>query len=301
MKSKIGLVLIALAVLSVPYHGQENVANYCKEGCMDEKASPILVSDSSLQSALSRYPLFVLEGFADWCGNCKEMNITLSELSADLEGQVVFGLINVEMNNDTRDRYSIADYPTLLIFKNGVLVDTQEGYQSEPDLARVLKKLEPDLDISHINVTAQNSIVSPTSAGGWFDEGTALYNLGRYNESIEAFNRAIELDPKNEEIWNNYGLDLYSLYRYDEAIKAYEKAIEINASYADAWNNKGAALAVQGEYEKALEAFDKATKIDPGYAKAWNNKGKALRLLNRDSEADIAFAMANEMGYSTKP
>lgn len=116
---------------------------------------PMLVNDSNLQSALNKYSFLVLMGYADWCGYCKRMNGTVSGLSADLKGQVAFGLINAEKNNETRNKYNITAYPTLMIFKNGTLAKTQIGYKSEPEFALILKKVEPNLDISHVNLTAQ--------------------------------------------------------------------------------------------------------------------------------------------------
>jgi thioredoxin 1 len=116
---------------------------------------PMLVNDNSLQFALNNYPFFVLEGYADWCNFCKKMNDTVSMLSADLKGQVAFGLINAEKNNATRNKYNIPSFPTLMIFKNGTLIDTQIGYKPEPEFALILKSVEPNLDIGRINLTAQ--------------------------------------------------------------------------------------------------------------------------------------------------
>lgn len=124
--------------------------------------SPMLVNDSSLKFALNKYPFFVLMGYADWCGYCKRMNSTVSGLSSDLKGQVAFGLINVEKNNETRNKYDITAYPTLMIFKNGALMETQTGYKSESEFALILKKADPNLDISSVKITAQPpSLVAP--------------------------------------------------------------------------------------------------------------------------------------------
>ena len=102
-------------------------------------------------------------GYADWCGYCKRMNGTVAGLSADLKGQVAFGLINAEKNNETSNKYNITDYPTLMIFKNGALIETQIGYKSESEFALILKKADPNLDISHVNITAQPpSLVAPS-------------------------------------------------------------------------------------------------------------------------------------------
>ena len=124
---------------------------------------PMLINDSSLQFALDKYSFFVLESYANWCGFCKRMNGTVSGLSADLKGQVAFGLINAENNDETRNKYNITAYPTLMIFKNGNLIETQIGYKSEPQFALILKKAEPNLDISHVNLTAQpQALVAPS-------------------------------------------------------------------------------------------------------------------------------------------
>lgn len=121
----------------------------------DRPVSPMLVNDSNLPLALNKYSLFVLDSYAVWCGFCKRMNGTVSGLSADLKGQVAFGLINAEKNNETRNKYNITAYPTLMIFRNGTLVETQIGYKSEPDFALILRQVEPNLAISNVNFTSQ--------------------------------------------------------------------------------------------------------------------------------------------------
>ncbi|HON37088.1 MAG TPA: tetratricopeptide repeat protein, partial [Methanothrix sp.] len=62
--------------------------------------------------------------------------------------------------------------------------------------------------------------------------------------------------------WYNKGIDLDSQGKYDEAIQAYDKAIEIDPQYTEAWSNKGVTLAEQGKYDEAIQAYDKAIEID---------------------------------------
>ncbi len=50
-----------------------------------------------------------------------------------------------------------------------------------------------------------------------------------------------------------------------------------------------------GKYDEAIKAYDQAISINPQYANAWNNKGVALQALGRTSEADAAFAKAEEL------
>ena len=99
---------------------------------------------------------------------------------------------------------------------------------------------------------------------------------GKYNESIQAFDKAIELDPKHAYPWYNKGNALNNLGKYNEAVLAYNKAIEINPQYADAWNNKGDALYNLGKYNETIKALDRAIQLDPKYTPAWIGKGATL-------------------------
>ncbi|MDF1533086.1 MAG: tetratricopeptide repeat protein, partial [Methanosarcinaceae archaeon] len=82
----------------------------------------------------------------------------------------------------------------------------------------------------------------PEKASNWSLKGHALYDLEKYEEAIEAFDRAIELDPKDAFNWNFKGNALYDLEKYEEAIKAFDKAIELDPEDAINWNLKGHAL-----------------------------------------------------------
>ena len=66
--------------------------------------------------------------------------------------------------------------------------------------------------------------------------------------------------------WNNKGNMHSNKGRYEEAIEAYDKAIAINPDFAIAWGNKGNALNNLGRYEEAIKALDKAIAIDPNDA-----------------------------------
>ena len=61
---------------------------------------------------------------------------------------------------------------------------------------------------------------------------------------------------------------------------------------------KGNALLKLGKYDESIEAYNKAIELFPDEATQWFNKGKALQALNRTTEADEAFAKANELGYT---
>ena len=104
----------------------------------------------------------------------------------------------------------------------------------------------------------------PNDAWGWRNKGGALYALGKYDEAIKCYDKAIEIDPNNPVVWNNKGLALNSLGKYDEAITSYDKAIERDPNDADAWNNKGLALNSLDNNDEAKKCYDRSTELGYG-------------------------------------
>jgi thioredoxin 1 len=132
---------------------------------IDNPGMPMLVNESNLDSTIEKYPFFVLEGFTNWCGFCKMMNVTVLELSQNLRGQVAFGLINTDTNSKVTEDYGITTFPTILIFKNGVFRQMVMGYAPTSEFIKVLKDIDPRLKSSKYNpmhhATRKNRIAVP--------------------------------------------------------------------------------------------------------------------------------------------
>lgn len=107
------------------------------------------------------------------------------------------------------------------------------------------------------------------SAIEWFMKGYDYYNLGRINESMEAYNRSLQLNPRDYEAWNNMGIDQGLLGRKSEALASFKNAVALNQSYAQAWYNMGVIYDALGDPYAAVQAYKRATQIDPEYQKAW--------------------------------
>jgi len=112
-------------------------------------------------------------------------------------------------------------------------------------------------------------------------KGLALYNQEKFNESLQAYSRALELDPNDFEAWNNKGIDEGLLGRYDEALKSFGNAVAINESYAEAWYNMGVIYDFKEDYYTAVQAYKKATQINPSYQKA---------LVRRSVDTDVVMS-----------
>jgi len=95
-----------------------------------------------------------------------------------------------------------------------------------------------------------------------YAKGTTLLKQGKYNEAIECYDKAIEIDPYHKEAWNGKGGALLALGKYNEAIECFDKVITIDPNLAYAWRNKGTAFLGLGKYSEAQEYFDKAKEID---------------------------------------
>ena len=119
-----------------------------------------------------------------------------------------------------------------------------------------------------------------------------LAQLGRTDEALAAFDRALAIDPQDAEAHNYRGVALALLGRIDEALAAFDRALAINPQDAKAHDYRGAVLAQLGRMDEALAAFDRALAINPQDAEAHHNRGAVLTQLGRMHEALAAFDRA---------
>jgi len=84
---------------------------------------PILLSDASFSSEISKYPLVVVDFWAAWCGPCRMVAPIIEQLAKEYAGRVAFGKLNVDENPLTSGEFEVQSIPTLLIFRNGEAVD----------------------------------------------------------------------------------------------------------------------------------------------------------------------------------
>ena len=136
--------------------------------------------------------------------------------------------------------------------------------------------------------------ISP-DATTWSDKGDALSAQGKYDDAINAYYNALDLDPQYALAWSGKGQALYAQGKYDEAIEAYDEATRLNhalkldSQYVLAWSGKGQALYAKGKYDEAINAYDEAIRLDPNDADAWSYKGDALRAKGKYDEAIEAY------------
>ncbi len=126
-------------------------------------------------------------------------------------------------------------------------------------------------------------------------QGEKFFLETRYEEAINAYDKALQLQPGLAEVWNNRGVVLTKLQRYHEAIASYEQAIQLRSDYSDAWNNRGVALGKLKYYEAAVLSYDRAIQLKDNYVDAWNNRGFALTQLKQYEDAIASYQKAEEI------
>ena len=104
--------------------------------------TPIHLLDADIDETMKKYPTIVIDCWAPWCGPCRMIGPVIEELARELKGKIVFGKLNVDENQQTSMKYKIMSIPTLLVFKNGALVDRFVGAMPK---AMLIQKLKPYL------------------------------------------------------------------------------------------------------------------------------------------------------------
>jgi thioredoxin 1 len=88
---------------------------------------PIELADGTFKEVIRKYPLVVVDCWAEWCAPCRMVGPVVEELARDYRGRIVFGKLNVDSNVRTAQQYGIMSIPTLLVFKNGQLANRLVG------------------------------------------------------------------------------------------------------------------------------------------------------------------------------
>lgn len=109
---------------------------------LNENVAPRIVTDATFAREVlqaGQTPVLV-DCWAAWCGPCRMIAPVLDELAAESRGRYVIAKLNVDENPQTAARFQIRSIPTLLIFKNGQLMDTIIGVQPKQAIAQRLEK-----------------------------------------------------------------------------------------------------------------------------------------------------------------
>jgi len=107
---------------------------------------PVELGDDSFDEALGRYPLMVVDFWAEWCTPCRMVAPIVHDLATELKGKVVFGKLDTDASQEVAARYAVHSIPSLIIFRNGQEVDRIVGARSKAQLRQEIERHIPRAD-----------------------------------------------------------------------------------------------------------------------------------------------------------
>ena len=82
----------------------------------------------------------LIDFWASWCGPCKMIAPIIDELANDFDGKAKVGKLNVDEQRELAAQYRVMSIPTVILFKNGEIVDKVVGARSKQDFANMINR-----------------------------------------------------------------------------------------------------------------------------------------------------------------
>lgn len=101
-------------------------------------SKPVEITDSNFNEVINSDKPVLVDFWAEWCGPCKMIAPVVDELASDYDGKAVIGKVDVDSNPEVAGKFGIRSIPTLLVFKNGEVVDKQVGAVNKSILSQKL-------------------------------------------------------------------------------------------------------------------------------------------------------------------
>jgi tetratricopeptide (TPR) repeat protein len=122
--------------------------------------------------------------------------------------------------------------------------------------------------LSAWTITPAQQVPQQPTPETYFRSGLESQRIGRYEESVEAYRRSIQLKPDFAEAHFNLSTVLTTLGKFDEAVAELNQVIALKPDFATAYFNLACVYSAQGKDEDAIKALEKATQLSPDWEAA---------------------------------
>ena len=100
-----------------------------------------LNNDNFNKEAVNTDKVVLIDFYADWCGPCKMMSPIIDEIAGEIGEDVKVCKLNVDEAQDIAFKYNVMSIPTLIILKNGNIVDIMVGLREKEEVLEAIKKV----------------------------------------------------------------------------------------------------------------------------------------------------------------
>ena len=94
------------------------------------------ITDSNFNDIVSKNKTVLVDFWAEWCGPCRMIAPMIEELAGEYDGKAIIGKLDVDNNQESSVKFGVRSIPTLLVFKNGKLVDRHVGAVPKETLSK---------------------------------------------------------------------------------------------------------------------------------------------------------------------
>ena len=180
------------------------------------------------------------------------------------------GLIaKIQKDNEDRQKFNEA-----VQRQKEIEADNEKINQELENLKLLYKKTVDVAEKEKINVEVKRNEEKFTALQ-LNEQGVEFYNKDDYNNAIDAYKKAIEIDKNYAAPLNGLGWVYHSTKDYEKAAEYFSKALEIDSNYASALNGLAWIENYNKHFDKAIEYCTKGLSADENYAALWNNLGYA--------------------------
>ena len=99
-----------------------------------------IINEAEFHKITKEQPLVLVDFFATWCGPCKMLSPVLEEMAEEMKGEVEIVKVDVAAPPALAASYQLMSVPTMLLFKNGEMIQRISGYQPKPQLSAFIKQ-----------------------------------------------------------------------------------------------------------------------------------------------------------------
>ena len=175
-------------------------------------------------------------------------------------------------------------------------IEEEEALQQAIDMEELLLEKSRMLRSLGKNDAALKAINEARGIGErpdiWIETGNVYAALGRMDEAIESYDRALKAQPENIFALSNKEIELAAMGKLDAALDVNTQIIEKLPEESLAWIRRSAILRKLGMLKEAIECLDRVSSTTPDLAEAWNAQGAALLEMGKNDDAVLCLDRA---------